>query len=966
MDTAPSRKVALKALATLSLAAPLCIQITHAQDTTEEVVVTGSRIRQNPVERVAPVLTTTAADLDRSGEIAIADYLQRLPISGSSINRTNNTTGNIGFPPDGGGIGAGAAEIDLRYLTSKRTLVLVDGKRWVRGSSASGVSGAVDLNTIPTAAIARIEVLQDGASPIYGSDAIAGVVNIITRTDYEGFEFETSQGQYDQGDGQTQDYSAFYGLSSDRARAFIGAAFSRNDPVMAADRGIGATPEPGMAATVGGSSGIPQGRFRFNDPRIPGANKQVDLVLNPGASNNAGSLASYNPNSPTGGDFNTFDDSDRFNFQPFNFLSTPVKRSNVFAKGQIDLTDTIKLNLTTAFTNRESRNQAAPNPLFLGGASGSPPLLSNVFIPANQRFNPFGIDLNGATNLANISRRPLEAGPRRFEQNVDSVMVAGSIDGEFKLGDRTLFWDTGLNWGENKGRQTGKGIFNAKNLVLALGPEAACLAVPGCVPFNIFGGQGADGSGSITPEMLAFTTFTQRDRSRQDLMDIFANVSGELFDLPAGAVGFALGYEYRQERGSFTPDPIAQRGETADVPAMPTNGEVTSDEVYLELRAPLLADLPGVQKLEFSTAVRYSDYEDIGSDEVFKAGLYWRVFEDLSLRANFAEGFRAPNIGELFNTGARFDSDIRDPCSSRFNPSPQTLANCATLGVPPGFDQANDQISILTGGNPALDPETSDTYTLGFAYSPSWAQGGWVNDLSFDVNYYNIEVDDPIQARNANAQLANCVATLSPVFCGGIQRAPGVGEIISFANQITNIGRIETEGYDATISLASSETAAGAFRFQLTGTYLDTYKEFTEGLTGLVPTERAGTEVGSPVRGFVRFKSSLNTDWLFRGFTTSVSLRYLSAIDEPCPGGNVPALCDKATVGKNELGSRIYTDLQLSWDADFIGKTQLAVGVNNLFNKDPPICRTCDSSSYDGTIYPISGRFIHARASMKF
>ena len=179
--------------ASLCILQATCIQA--AESEAEEVIVTGSRIRQNPVERTAPVQTATAADIDRSGEVSVADYLQRLPISGSAINRTNNASGNLGFPPDGGGIGAGASEIDLRYLTSKRVLVLVDGRRWVRGSSASGVSGAVDLNTIPTAAIERIEVLQDGASPIYGSDAIAGVVNVITRkSESTGFEFETNQG----------------------------------------------------------------------------------------------------------------------------------------------------------------------------------------------------------------------------------------------------------------------------------------------------------------------------------------------------------------------------------------------------------------------------------------------------------------------------------------------------------------------------------------------------------------------------------------------------------------------------------------------------------------------------------------------------------------------------------------------------------------------------------------------------
>src|SRR5687767_15150412 len=257
--------------ASACLVPTLCIQPALAAEQPEEVIVTGSRIRQSPVERAAPVQTATAADIDRSGEVSVADYLQRLPISGSAINRANNASGNLGFPPDGGGIGAGASEIDLRYLTSKRVLVLVDGRRWVRGSSASGVSGAVDLNTVPTAAIERIEVLQDGASPIYGSDAIAGVVNIITRSDFDGFEFETNQAMFDDGDGYTQDYSLSWGARGERSRSSISVGYSRQDPVFSRDRDLSTSVIFGAPfPQFNGSSGTPQGRFIFLDPRGDG------------------------------------------------------------------------------------------------------------------------------------------------------------------------------------------------------------------------------------------------------------------------------------------------------------------------------------------------------------------------------------------------------------------------------------------------------------------------------------------------------------------------------------------------------------------------------------------------------------------------------------------------------------------------------------------------------------------------
>ena len=946
----------------------ICSSAFAAQTEPEEVIVTGSRIRQNPVERVAPLQTASAADIARSGEISVADYLQRLPISGSAINRSNNASGNIGFPPDGGGIGAGASEIDLRYLGSKRVLVMVDGKRWVRGSSASGVSGAVDLNTVPTAAIDRIELLQDGASPIYGSDAIAGVVNIITRSDYQGFNLETNQGAYDEGDGYTQDYSLSFGATGERSRAFFAASYSRQDAVFSKDRALSRELIYGAPPGVGGSSGTPQGRFVFLDPRgdLDGDGRQdsISIALDDGVLNDGVRRPVYDPNNPAGGDFHAFGTADRFNFRPYNYMVTPNRRVNFFGKAAYDVSDDIELRFTAAYTNRKSSNQAAPNPLFLGSDAAAGFYFDNIFIPANQRYNPFGIDLDGRRNLITIGRRPVEAGPRIFEQTVDTWMISAMLTGDMQIADRPLFWDVSLNWGRNNASQQGRNIFNARKTALALGPEANCLAVPGCVPFNIFGGQGPNGTGSITPEMLAWATFVQNDVSEQELNDIAANVSGDLFDLPSGAFAYALGFEYRKETGSFTPDATVQAGETADVPAAPTRGDTQVREVYLELRAPLLSNLPAIRRLELSGAVRSSDYDRIGRDEVFKGGLYWRVVDDLAIRASYAEGFRAPNIGELFNTGSRFDSNINDPSAT-------VRANCAALGVPTSFSQINQQISVQTGGNPRLTPETSETINIGFAYSPSWAENAsWIEELTFDVNYYDIKLEDAIQALSAQSQLSNCVNSLSPFFCDGIVRGPG-GSITAFANQLTNIGRVETDGFDWTVILTTPELGFGSLRFQWSNTYLAGYKEFTLGANGLAATERAGIEMGSPTRGFVRYKSSLSTDWLFHGFVTSLTLRYLSELSEICPGSLVDAglqnICSDPVRLRNKLDSKIFTDLQVSWTPPiFDRQLQVSLGVNNVLDEDPPPCLSCDLNNFEGTLYPVPGRYFHARAALKF
>ena len=935
-----------------------------ADEQLDEVVVTGSRIRQNPLDARTPVQILSADDIDRSGAISIGDFLQRLPIAGSAINRSNNASGNLGFPPDGAGIGAGSSEIDLRYLSSKRVLVLVDGHRWVRGSSASGVSGAVDLNTIPVNAIGRIEVLQDGASTIYGSDAIAGVVNIITQDNYDGLDVSAYYGAYDEGDGQSSEFNLSFGAESDGARIFIAASYTEQGDVSAADRDISTFPIAGVP--IGASSGTPQGRYAFYDPRIPAPNPGdnfISITLNDGVLNDGGAnIPFYDFNNPTGGDFHGFALADRFNYQPFNHLITPNERVNFFLKGEYDLTDDLMFRLTATFNNRTSQNKAAPEPLFAGPGGGGGAWMENIIFHVNNPFNPFGISV-GPSEIQDgfITRRPIEAGPRVFDQNVDTYHIAGGLEGEFEMYSSTWYWDVNASWSQNQANQRKAGAFNARKVSIAVGDPAICAVNPGCVPFNWFGGQGPNGTGSITQDMLDYVTFTQKDESEQEMFDVSANITGELGSLPAGPIGVAFGFEYRDEEGFFIPDAVVSGGETAGVPSSPTQGAFDVTEFYGEVIVPV------IDRLDVSGAVRFSDYDQSGSSTVGRFGVNWRPIDDLHVRAGFSEGFRAPNIGELFNTGSRFDAAITDPCDAdAIAVTPGNQANCTILGVPIGFQQLNPQISVTTGGNTTLTPEESETITFGLTWNASGIADAMssVASATFEANYYDITVDNAIQAPDAGDVLLQCVQTLDPLFCDNVTR---VGATVTrIGGILQNIGGIETTGFDWTVSFDFEPGRFGEFRAQWSNTHLIDFIEITSGPAGDVRTDRAGTELGSPERGFVEWKSTLIVDWTMNDWTVALTNRYLSSITEQCTGlvsdFGFSNLCTTPTI--NELDAKLYTDVQVSWSpSERDDRWTVQAGIENMFDVSTPICFSCDLNSFDGTLHPISGRYIYARIS---
>jgi iron complex outermembrane recepter protein len=951
--------------------------------TLTEVVVTGSRIQQSVAQSTQPLSVISSADIARTGVPTIGDLLQQLTTGGAALNAKFNSSGNFGYPPDGGGIGAGSEQVDLRNLDSKRTLVLVDGLRWVNESSASGVSGSADLSTIPIEIIDRIEVLEDGASSIYGSDAIAGVINIITKKKVDGVEVTGYEGTYNKG-GQTTQASLTAGGSSGKFSGVFVASFYNQQEISSSKWWASSEPEP-RAGVGSGSSATPQGRATFCDPSIPVPNygsctadqsNFYDVTLNNGTTTPV-----WNPANPVAAPstYHNWSGADRFNFAPLNLLLTPSQRKSIWTSVNYDINDDVQMYAKGLFNNRTSVNQAAPEPIFVGPYAGTGGIADNINVSKLNPYNPYGIDLCSVPEAANstvcpggpgfvqnfgwITRRPIEAGPRIFDQDIDTWYFSAGFKGTLHVMDG-LNWDLNFIDSDNKANQKFTGGYNIAKVGYALGDPAVCAQIAGCVPLDLFGGQGRQ----ITQQMLNYILAPQIDSSDQQLKVISGNITGTIFHIEDRAAGLAIGAEHREYVGIFEPDPLRQDGESQDSFASPVNQSYHVNEAYAELSLPLLSTLGA------SGAVRYSDYSTFGNQTTYKGGLRWQPVHDFALRGDYSTGFRAPNLGELYGL-TQFGATLVDPCGPTGGGiAPQYVAGCAAQHVPAGFQQANTQITTFTGGNPNLKPETSDSYTAGVVYNAGWAEGHAATArLNGEVTYYNIKVKGAIQAEDIQALLNACLSTgggTSPTLCAPFTRGAG-SQLNPPQNFLANLAQITTSGEDVKINWASEPLSFGHLTAALQATHVSSYKAVDA--LGLVAQRAVGIEVANSA--IPDWRVNLQLGWAFGPLEVSWDVRYLAAVKELC--GNaastipVPGCTDSGgnfnANAYNTLDATVYNDVQVAWnDAFRLTGLRVELGGTNVFGVNPPICYTCTLNGYDAGTYDLPGPFYYARASYKF
>ncbi|MEN5267188.1 TonB-dependent receptor [Stenotrophomonas sp. TWI587] len=913
--------VVIALVATAGTATTAVAQESASPTNLDRIEVTGSRIRSVDVENSQPVFIMDRAAIEKQGLTSVADVLQRISANGAGLNTNFNNGGD------------GSSTISLRNLGSERTLVLVNGRRWV-----SNTSGSVDLNTIPASIIERVEVLKDGASSVYGSDAIAGVVNLITRGDYEGAEVNAYVGQYGQGDGQRTSFDATVGTSSDRGNLVISVSRVEEDAVSAGDRAISAVPEFGRGSATYSSYSA---NGKINASAAAGGN----LALRPGAI--ASGLASdpyyaLNQYIPYTSDFN-------YNFAKDNYLATPQKRSALFAQGSYNLSDNITFKMDALYNERRSAQQLAGFPLST--------INTGLSLSGDSYYNPYNAAYGGDGRDVSWTHRLTEAS-RLYDQNTKTSHVYLGLDGFFEFAGRQFNWDAGYAFNKTNEVETQVGDANLLSLEAALGASevrggrVVCVDGPGgdiisgCTPFNPL-----SPAGGVSQEMLDYILFTAHNTYQYRNESVTANLSGELFELPAGWLSFAAGFEHRKESGYSSPDAFIANGLTSGNSFTATSGEYSLDDAYIEVAIPLLKDLPGAQLLELNAATRYSDYSNFGNTLNSKFGFKWKPLDEVLVRGNWAEGFRAPSITNLYRGDSDTFATYSDPCSAngRFAGNAAVLANCGARGVPAGFvadynsgggvNGGQTIYPFTLGGNPDLTPETATSKTLGVVYSPSWATG-----LNISLDWWSIELENRISSFAANTILDKCYVDNISSYCDLITR-DATGLVTGMFIGPINAGFQELEGYDLTVKYRLADTSVGTFGFTLDSTYVtknrsrDSTQDDWEALNGKYFESDP----------YWRLRGNLTTDWTYGDFSASWMIRYRSGLTED--------------VSEGTLESITYHDLQLSYNLPW--NATVRVGANNIFAKDPPVTLDAFANSFDPQ-YDIPGRYMYMQYTQRF
>jgi iron complex outermembrane recepter protein len=905
----------------------LCLDAHAAQPgTTEdqtlaEVIVTGTRLAVTQADTTAPVTVLDRRDLERGGADSIGKVVQTLPMNTGSPPNTNVNNG-----------GDGSTRVDLRGLGPDRTLVLLNGRRFPNGGI--GGDASVDLNTLPISWIERIEVLASGASAVYGADAVGGVVNVITRRAYDGVELSGNWTMTERGDGQIVRGQAAIGFDLFGGNWGLGVEYVEQDSVRLDQRSHSAIP----LVIVDGDGNVGYGGTLANQDGLFEVPAENVLGLAPNDYTRFAGAAGQ-----TAADYRPFTAADRFNVQPFNYSQTPSERGSLWLFGSLPLDGNVRASLETLVHQRDSEQELAPDLYFIG--IDPAPMLADgaTGIPATNYYNPFGVD------LPFVTRRFVERGVRQRSEDIDLWRAVLGLEGE--VGEWT--WKLAIGYAESDATTTTAGISALSRYVPALGPSGpddsgrivcgppdpatgrvpAENIIPECVPLNLFGG-----AGSITQEQLDYMfpgPVVDSGMNEQRIAE--AVMSGPAGHILGNELQWVFGAEYRREAGSLVGDQLRELFSGGVPPGLPA-GTFDVRELFAEVHIPLLRNRASARDLALNVGARWSDFSSFDRNTVWQAGLRWQPAEQISLRANYAEVFRAPSLFELFESRVIAPGLGFDPCGN--DPTPTQQENCASNGVPGGaYVQGDNEFGTLSGGNPELEPEKGDSVGVGVIYSPLWARG-----LSASLDYFEIELTDFIGVADIDTVLFECAERGVPTVCDAIRRFPDGS--VSFVSVVgRNLGRLETSGFDFALNWRMT-TRLGYVNAELLATYLERWDEqtFADGEV----LSRAGW--GDGVQVFPRCRALGHIDWQRGRWMASYAAEYIGGFSQAVtdfPPWDI--FFDPYT---REVESALYHDLEGGYEFD--AGLSVRAAITNVTDEDPPFVNFGANTNY--ATYRLLGR----------
>jgi len=905
----------------------------------DSVVVTGSRIRNKNLISSTPVTSISQETLKISSTLSVEDYLNTLPQLAAGNTKSSNVFGDADA----------TSTLNLRGLGAKRSLVLVNGKRFI----GSGPNGVVDINNIPASLVERVEIVTGGGSAVYGSDAMAGVVNFILKDRFDGLQVEGQYGVSAEGDADVWSTSATIGGSSDRASGWLHVNYEERQLLRGNQRALSryALTDTGNGFMRTGSASR-RGGTLLAIPTADGSGGWVnrdyalnDLVPTP-------YVAERDAFFDGTGDY---------------AIQTPMQRTNVYGRGEFFFNDDNSAYVEATYNHIFSAPALSPSAPNVRETWNAPPM------PANASW--VSPEIRALLNARPDPDAPFavrflvpDAFPRRsIDFTRDVFRFVGGLKGQLDSG---WAWDLSYGYSHLNTTEIQRGDLSRRSIVEASTPHpddpTRCAnGNPTCIPITSLT--------NWTPEQVAYLRSDNLSTIKGAEKVFSASATGDLFYLPAGEVSSAFGVEWRQVSSEDNPAPIVRDfissgfGERSA-----TSGKYDVWELYGEARVPLLADKPLADYLGLEFAARYSDYSLAGSVSTWKAGGEWRAHPSFFIRGVYQRAVRAPNINELFGGSTQTFPNIIEPCSASANPTGAVRALCIAQGIPANqigiYQQNGALIAGLLVSNPNLEPEQSDTVTFGVVLTPHA-----LPQLSVTLDYYDIKISNAIErlAGGAIGTLNACFQSqdINSEFCRTIQRSPSNYEIADFQIPLANVGALRTSGIDLAASYLWSLNhvgIGGTSRLSLT-TLLTWVNENTFQANPAAPAiDRVGT-VGGDTPAIPEWSANTLLNWSTGGLTLGWSTQYISSLKDRRYANAIAAGSANPSVGITNptVPSYWYHHLNASWSFGD-GAYKMYGGVRNVFAKDAPLLSSPIEGNTDQNTYDVIGRYFHIGFSLRF